>query len=416
MINKLRKRFVIIGTLSVFVFLLAVVTTINIINYNTMISDIDRTIDVVTNPNANFFKEFEKPIEPRKEFKEFLPNDMSPEVPFETRFFSVLIDQNNDIIDTDISRIIAVSNDEIDAYIEKALQNKSNKGFINTFRYKKIIENQLTRIVFVDCGRRFDAFYGFLFVSFLIAFIGCVLICVIFILVSKKVVSPIVENQNKQKSFITNASHEIKTPLTIISANIDLLEEESKDNESIKSIKKQIIRLKDLTNKLVYLAKLDEKPNTLTKTDLPLSEIVNNSIESFKTIIKQNNINLSTNINSLVSIAGEQNSIEELFNILIDNAIKYTEENGKIDIKLSSNNRKVYFTISNTINNQIDEDDLNNIFERFYRIDKSRNTKIKGYGIGLSAAKTIVEQHNGKIIAKINDNNQFELNLTFKNK
>ena len=414
MINKLRKRFVIIGTLSVFVFLFIVVTAINIINYNTMINDIDRTIDVVANPKANFFKEFEKPIEPKKEFGDFLPNGMSPEVPFETRFFSVLIDDSNQIQDADISRIITVTSEEIINYVTKAATSSKDKGFINNFRYKKISENNLKRIVFVDCGRKLDAFYNFLLISSLTAFVGCVLICVIFILVSKKVVSPIVENQNKQKTFITNAGHEIKTPLTIISANTDLLELEIGDNDSLNDIRKQTTRLKDLTNKLVYLAKLDESPNNLIKTDLPLSEIINNVIESFNSILQQKNINLSLNIEKLISIVGEQKSIEELINILIDNAIKYTEENGEIFISLSSNNRNVKFSISNSTNEEIDEKDLNYIFERFYRGDKSRNSKIKGFGIGLSAAKTIVEQHSGEISAKINENKYFEINISFK--
>ena len=416
MINKLKRRFVIIGTLSVFAFLLVVVTTINVINYNTMINDIDRTVEVVTNPKANFFREFERPIEPRKEFKEFLPMDMSPEVPFETRFFSVLVDSNNQIKDTDISRIIAVSSSEINDYVIKALKSPSNKGFINDFRYKKVAEGLSTRIVFVDCGRRLDSFYRFLLISSLTALVGCIVICGIFILVSGKVVSPIVENQNKQKTFITNAGHEIKTPLTIISANTDLLETEIGDNESIDGIRKQTTRLKDLTNRLVFLAKLDENEGTIIKTDLPLSEIVNNVIDYFNTIIKQNNINLITKIESLVSIVGEQNSIEELFNILIDNAIKYTEENSEININLSSNSKKVFFTISNTTKDQIDNKELKNIFERFYRADKSRNSQVKGYGIGLSVAKIIVEQHNGEISAKINDNQQFEIDIVFKNK
>ena len=414
MINKLRKRFVIIGTLSVFVFLFIVVTTINIINYNTMINDIDRTIDVVANPKANFFKEFEKPIEPKKEFGDFLPNGMSPEVPFETRFFSVLIDDSNQIQDADISRIITVTSEEIINYVTKATKSSSDKGFIDEFRYKKISEDDLMRIVFVDCGRKIDSFYNFMLISSLTAFVGCVLICGLFILVSKKVVSPIVENQNKQKTFITNAGHEIKTPLTIISANTDLLEMEIGNNESINDIRKQTVRLKDLTNKLVYLAKLNENSDEIIKTDLPLSEVLNNVIENFSSIIQQKCINLSLNIEKLVSIVGEQKSIEELFNILLDNAIKYTEESGNISISLSSNSKKVYFSISNTTKEQIDEESLRNIFERFYRVDKSRNSRIKGFGIGLSVARTITEQHNGEISAKINENKQFEIDIIFK--
>lgn len=414
MINKLRKRFVIIGTLSVFVFLFIVVTAINIINYKAMINDIDRTVEVVANPKANFFKEFEKPIEPRKEFEEFLPNDMSPEVPFETRFFSVLIDDSNQIQDTDISRIITVTSEEIINYVTKATKSSSDKGFIDEFRYKKISEDDLTRIVFVDCGRKIDSFYNFMLISSLTAFVGCILICGLFILVSKKVVSPIVENQNKQKTFITNAGHEIKTPLTIISANTDLLEMEIGNNESINDIRKQTVRLKDLTNKLVYLAKLNENSDEIIKTDLPLSEVLNNVIENFSSIIQQKYINLSLNIEKLVSIVGEQKSIEELFNILLDNAIKYTEENGNISILLSSNSKKVYFSISNTTKEQIDEESLRNIFERFYRVDKSRNSRIKGFGIGLSVARTITEQHNGEISAKINENKQFEIDIIFK--
>ena len=139
---------------------------------------------------------------------------------------------------------------------------------------------------------------------------------------------------------------------------------------AIGQIEKQTVRLKDLTNKLVYLAKLNENSDEIIKTDLPLSEVLNNVIENFSSIIQQKCINLSLNIEKLVSIVGEQKSIEELFNILLDNAIKYTEESGNISVSLSSNSKKVYFSISNTTKEQIDEESLRNIFERFYRVNK----------------------------------------------
>lgn len=414
MINKLKRRFVLVGALSISIFLLMVVTTINIFNYKTMIKDIDNTIDVVTNPKAPFFNNFEKPIEPRKEFKDFLPKDMSPEVPFETRFFLLLVDQNEQILEKDVSRIFAVSDNDLKEYVTKTIKSSLNKGFIGEFRYKKTIENNNTRIVFVDCGRRLDAFYRFLYISVVIAIIGCVLMCGIFILVSGKVVSPIIENQNKQKTFITNAGHEIKTPLTIISANTDLLESEIGENESIKDIKKQTTHLKELTNKLIYLTKLDESNNNLTKIILPLSEILEDSINNFNSLIQQNKICITSNIEKIISINGDQNSIEELFNILIDNAIKYTNESGDIKIDLYSKNKKIYFSIQNSTNEIIDKKEINNIFDRFYRVDKSRNSK--GFGIGLSVAKSIVEQHNGEITVKIKENKHFEINIIFRNK
>ena len=207
-----------------------------------------------------------------------------------------------------------------------------------------------------------------------------------------KAVKPIALSYEKQKKFITDAGHELRTPLTIISANAEIIELESGENECTDVIKKQVRRMTEMTKNLVKLSKIDEKENIKDKVDFNLSGILKDVLSNFNKYIETENKEISDDI----IINGNISLIRNLFHILLDNAVKYSITN--IYIKLQKQKNKIIFEIKND-SLYIDNNDLNNVFDRFYRSAEVRASNIEGSGIGLSIAKEIILLHKGDIKA-----------------
>ena len=209
------------------------------------------------------------------------------------------------------------------------------------------------------------------------------------------------ELKEKQKQFITNASHELKTPLAVITADIDVLEMSvGEENEWLQSIKSQTNRLNTLIKSLLNLANVEEGKNKLEITEFSITDIVSEEIKDFKSLLQDKKIEFDNTKNILIN--ADINMIKQVIVILIDNAIKYTPDNGTIKIDVEKQGKKTKLEVCNTCEN-IKNINVNRVFDRFYRDDKSRNKKKEGYGIGLSIAKSIVDVHRGKISAYINE-------------
>lgn len=219
-------------------------------------------------------------------------------------------------------------------------------------------------------------------------------------------INPIIESMEKQKQFITDAGHEIKTPITIISANADVLEMTGGENEWITSIRNQTIRLDKLVKNLLMLSKVDEGNVKMEFSDFDLSNTVLEAAESFQTIAETQEKDFTLQIQSGLKLHGDESSIHQLVSTLVDNAMKYSNEKGTIKITLSSTKKGgksgTKIEVYNTTD-QIEKANLDKLFDRFYRADASRSRDTGGYGIGLSIAKSIVEAHHGKIAVKSED-------------
>ena len=239
------------------------------------------------------------------------------------------------------------------------------------------------------------------------SFLGFVAVFIVVFHLAGRYTRPLQQTYNKQKQFITDAGHELKTPLSIINANLDLLEEEFTDNESLQDIRIQADRLTELTNDLVCLARIEESGDSLQKILFPVSELAEDTTLSFKALAEQQNKSFTYTIEPLISMNGNSKAIDRLLNIILDNAMKYSPENGKIELKLIKKGKQILLTVYNTTKNPVNSEDIKHIFDRFYRGDSSRNSDITGHGIGLSSAKAIVEAHNGKIKAEAKSKNSF---------
>lgn len=415
MMKGLRRKFIVVSMLSTLLVLTVIIGSINLLNYRKIIQDADHVLQILLEndgafPKNQFLPEQEPPDPPipEKPFSEI----MSPEIPYESRYFWAILNQDGTILSLDAGRIAAIDADTAAGYATQAWDKDKSSGFWQNYRY---IRQELTggsRMIFLDCGRNLSTFRAFLFSSIFVSVLGLVSVLVLVVIFSKIVMAPVSESYEKQRQFITDASHEIKTPLTIIDANAEILEMELAENEWLQGIRRQTVRLASLTNDLIYLSRMEESGQRLSKTEFSLSDLVDETSDSFQALARTRRQTLTVNAAPLISFAGEEEAVRRLLSILLDNALKYSPEQGRIEVNLQKKGKTIQLSVKNSVNS-IEKEQLSRLFERFYRTDSSRNSETGGYGIGLSIAKAITEAHKGKIAAYSSDGKTLEIIVTF---
>lgn len=409
MINRLKRKFLVLGTVFMFILMSVLILVMNAVNYHEVTSESDLTLDVLAQIDGNFpggpQPHGERPDHP-DDFDGLMPRGMSREIPYESRYFVVEVSENGKILKSDLSRIISVDESSAEEYAGKAMSGNSSRGFIDQFRYSKTDSQGSTKIIFLDCGRKLDSFRSFLLISVIVGLCGCVVTFIAFFFAAGKIVAPIAESYEKQKRFISDAGHEIKTPLTIINANVDLLELDG-EKEELTEIREQTVRLTGLTNDLIMLSKMEEAEHTIQKIDFPLSDLVSETAASFRAPAASRGLNFDADIAQGVSMNGAPDAIRRLISVLLENAVKYAPENGSVKLCMISQKKQSIISVENDTAERIAENDLAHIFDRFYRADASRNSSTGGHGIGLSIAKAIVEAHGGSISASSKTGNDF---------
>ena len=325
----------------------------------------------------------------------------SPELAYETRYFTVLFDESENVVLVDTGRISAVSESEAVEYAAKALDRKGSSGFIGDYRYLvgEPDENNCHMVIFRDCGIGLQNFRNFRNISIFVSLLCLIGVGILVFLASGRIVRPVAESYEKQKRFITDAGHEIKTPLAIITADAEVLEMEQSESEWISDIKAQTKRLSELTQDLISLSKMEETSTVLEMKDLDLSALLKSQTGSFGAVATASNKTISSNIEDGIHIQGDKKSIESLLSIVLDNAVKYCPENGHIDVSATRYKKGARIEVTNDTSETLSAEECKNMFERFYRTDASRNSETGGHGIGLSMAKAIVSKHKGRITA-----------------
>lgn len=410
MINQFRRKFILICISSLSAVLLLIIGCVNILNYHNINKKADALLDILAEnsgafPKAYFQDKMSKPKpenfgEPRKEPP--LQQHMSPEAPFATRYFTVLIQAGGSIAAIDTGRIAAISTEEASQYAARLFAAGKTAGFYGQYKYRAVPVMDKTMYIFVDCSDALFTFRLFLAASILISIAAIFLVFVLLLFFSRGAVKPLAESYAKQKQFITNASHELKTPLTIIDANTEVLEMEYGESEWSRSIKNQVKRLAALTENLVLLTRMDEEKQVLQMTDFSLSDAVDDAAQPFIAVAAASGKRLALDIQPGLTCRGNETAIRQLVSLLLDNAMKYSNDGGEIALRLRAAGKNKEFTFYNTVT-EIDRGNLDVLFERFYRADASRSSDVKGYGIGLSVAKAIAVAHRGKITARSDD-------------
>ena len=422
MIKKLRIKLIAVAMVSVFIVLGTIISAINIINYNKITGDADQVLGILMENNGSF------PEDNRNDDKkpEDLPADQadkrkppeeemlpgSRELPYESRYFSVFLDTTGGVTDSDMRRIAAVDSDAAEEMAGKIFISGKTKGYYDNYRFLRYSDGDGIRIIFLDCMRSLSNFKNTLFMSIMVSLAGLAAVFVLVVIFSRRIVKPVSESYEKQKEFITNAGHEIKTPLSIINADAEVLEMENGKNEWTEDIKKQTERLTGLTNDLVFLARMQESEGENVMIDFPFSDMVSEAVKTFSAPAKMEGKTLASDIEEMINVKGDEKSLYKLVTILLDNANKYSPKGGYIHAGLRKQKGRVIFDVTNTTDYDLEEGALEHMFDRFYRADKSRNSKKGGYGIGLSVASAIVANHKGKIRAYAKDSRCIVVEVT----
>lgn len=387
MIRKLQLKFILLCMLSLLAVLAVIIAGMNIVNYHNLVTQADEVLALLSD-NRGHFPTLGGPG-PK------LPHHISPEMPYETRYFTVTLDTAGQILRVDTGRIAAVDEDDARRF---ALEATGRQGFVEEFRYLRYEDDGQEQLIFLDCGRRLDSFRDFLVISLLISLAGYVIVFLLVLFLSQRVARPFAETYEKQKRFITDAGHELKTPLTIIRADADVLEMELGKNEWLEDIQKQTQRLSNLTADLVFLSKTEEARSELPMISFPISDVVAETAQSFQAPAQTHGKQLQVQIAPMLSAKGNEKSIAQLTSILLDNALKYSPAEAEIRLTLEKQGKNLLLSVTNPSSQPLPKQ-LSRLFDRFYRGDSARSTQ--GHGIGLSIASAIAGAHGGKMTAAL---------------
>ncbi|MDY3917565.1 MAG: HAMP domain-containing sensor histidine kinase [Candidatus Limivivens sp.] len=416
MIHRLRKNFILTAMASVIFVLAVLMGLINLLNYVEKDRKAAEVLEVLME-NGGMFPEEEKHVEKPEEKGAREENGdvpgmlgerpgprlkLSAEAPYETRYFVVVLNPDGSLVYTDTRKIAAVSAREAADMARKLQSEGKISGYLGTYKYLAQQGESGIKYVFLDCTRDLNSVREFLRNSLLISLFGIGAIFLLIVFLSGRVLRPVAESYEKQKIFITNAGHEIKTPLTIINSCVDVLELEQGDNKWIQGIRGQTGRLETLTRELVSLAKMEEASAKLPMEEFSLSEAVRETLEPFALMAQNQNLEFVLNIQPDIIRRGNECALRQLCSILADNAVKYASGEGVICFSLFRKGRRILLVSENPAEGLV-RGSQNRIFDRFYRGDSSRSSERPGYGIGLSMAQSIVAAHGGKIEAKSPD-------------
>lgn len=426
MVRKLQNKFILTAMLAVTILLTVLIAGINIINYAVTAGSRRQFLQMLCRDRGRIMQEDGGAAENR--FGRFFDRRAMQR---SSSFAVIYLDEEGNVSRTDLSHIFELEEEEASALALQALAMEEAEGKIGSYLYRKedlsavsaegafpdrdrpplsAEETSGTILVLLDVSDMAGSAMSFLIVSVLIALICWAAMILPVRLLSHYMIRPIAENMQKQKEFVTNAGHEIKTPLAIIQANTDALELFQGENKWTRNIRSQTVRLSGLMQNLLTLSRMDETGLQLALEPFDLSEALREAWKPFADPAENRKLKVDMDPGAGVTVTGNRDSVIQLFSILFDNALKYTPAGGEVAVRLEKEGRFVLVRQSNTCPRDQMPEDPSRLFERFYREDRSR--KKGGYGIGLSAAGAIAKANHAELAAGKAGNNVIE--FTFR--
>ena len=395
MFRRLRLQFITIASLAILFILVFMVGIINTVRSFQTEQEISKVLNTLSENNGSFGKTTK------------IETNQGHEIPSDSfRFFSVTL-SGDKVVSQDTSHTALINDEEAASYALTVSRLTNNLG---TIREKNInlsyqVSKNKVLVVFLDTSSYYNSSQALMSLCILLSLFGFIFFVVIVSALSGIVIRPFIRNYEKQRRFITNAGHELKTPLAIISANTELQELMTGENEWTKSTNDQVARLTTLINSLVALSRLEEHPDIVLQ-DVDFSYVTEDAAEDFKGPVVRDGKSFLMDISPDIHVKAEEKSLFELVTLLVDNANKYCDPEGTVTVRLRQVGRtrkRARLEVSNTYKDG-KAVDYSKFFERFYRIEESHNNKEnKGFGIGLSMAQSMVKLFKGRLFASYKD-------------
>ncbi|MDO5118952.1 MAG: HAMP domain-containing sensor histidine kinase [Coriobacteriales bacterium] len=396
-VEKLRRQFILVTTVSFFVVILVMGGATAFANYASMRSQAALIIDLIIENNGTLP---EATVDNDGDITYPGLPLYSTELLYSTRYFAVVSDRLGHPYYINTESIASVSEEAAVAYAEKVGRPNYRLATIDNFFYEvRTNEGGGTIAVFVDYSTQLRINREVLWNTMLICGVTLTVTFIVVVLISSSAIRPEIENARRQRQFITNASHELKTPLAVIRANTEVIELLQGDNEWTQSTMRQVDRMDGLVQNLVMIARSEERESRDDLSEIDVTKVVAASVEPFQSLAHQGHHELVCELEDNVSLVARESAIQQLVTILVDNALKYCDVGGTVSVSLTGPRvgRPVTLVVANTFA-EGENVDYSRFFERFYRDDEAHSNQ-EGYGIGLSVAESICERQRGSIRA-----------------
>ena len=409
MIHSLRRKMIVVSAVSIALVISIVFLAIFLFETLQLNNIMDTLTDTIAE-NDGSFPVFDRDHSNMR-WGSLQMGIITPETRFSTRFFSIWTDGDGNIIREDVRWISSITSEQAREYAHEVVGRENERGWVSDYRYKSVSTEEGHLIVFVNGSMNREVMRQFLLIALPVLVGSGVVILLLIIFLSKFTVRPVAESYEKQKQFITDANHELKTPLTLILSNLDIVESELGKSEWLDDIRSEGERMGALVNQLVTLTRMDEDHSNLSIFPFDLAAVISDTVSEFQPLAEECGKKLQFTGAPPILYNGDEGLIRRLISILLDNAVKYCDPDGMIWVTISAKRNPV-LTVENTYK-EVDMVELDRLFDRFYRADKARSYT-GSFGIGLSIAAAIAKNHHGDITSYKKDANTIGFKVVLK--
>ena len=402
MFKQLQKSFVKSAMLSFTAVLLVVLVAVNVVNYRQTVNQVDRLGTMLVNNDGTFPDAPEGGMAPKEHPEHGMPKGMEfrKDDQMATRYAVVRV-ANGTVQSVDRTHLVSLDEEALKELGLRIAQGTSTKGWEGSLRYQVAKTDAGTMVVLVDANKETQQVSRLMMVTGAVFILCLAVVYVLVRLVSKRAIRPFVENVERQQQFIANASHEIKTPLAVLSANTDLLAMMGTEAKFVDSNKRQIKRLNSLVEQMLILSRYDEGEAAATKEEVDLVAVTKTIVEEILPVLNEKGLQVEFTGEAQTLVTTNKSAMTELIRILLDNAMKYTVGEPVITVEAKRNQ----LAIGNETE-PMTKEQVSQIFDRFYRVDSSRNRTTGGSGLGLSIAQKIAETNDVQLTAELTSETQ----------